>query len=120
MHVGGRGHKHAQVATATLQLFIGFGWKHSGEWGIFNTRAYCFCRWSGAGRLGLWHLFWLGAIVPISHDQTYFNCGRVKRRGRGCSLRQASSCWRGVDGHSGGESRLRYLLARIGAGSFWS
>lgn len=81
MHVGGGGHKHAQIATATLQLFIGLGWKHSGAWGIFNTRAYCFCRWSGAGRLGLWHLFWLGAIVPISHDQTYFNCGRVKRRG---------------------------------------
>lgn len=48
MHVGGRGHKHAQVATATLQLFIGFGWKHSGAWGHFQYQGILFLQveWS--------------------------------------------------------------------------
>lgn len=36
---------------------------------VFDTLAYCFCRWSGTGQLGLSHSLWLEAIAQDSLTQ---------------------------------------------------
>lgn len=108
-----RGSSHHDVTA----IYCGFTGSTVGR---FQYQGILFLQVEWSSQAGPMPTFWLGAIVPTPHDQTYLNSGRVKRRGRGCSFRQVSSCSRGLDGHSGGGGMLRFLLARIGAGSFQS